>query len=74
MRKGNNLFFQKKTKQLDLTDRTPQIRVSICTGEETGGYFDHKSGRFVEVMKLAQPSDYEEFFRLCGTKEIERVY
>ena len=74
LRKGNNLFHFRKKKTLDLTDRIPQIRVSICTGETTGGYFDKKEGRFIEVMKLAEDSDYREFFEMCGTEDIERVY
>ena len=74
LRKGNNLFHFRKTKKLDLTDRIPQIRVSICTGEATGGYFDKQEGRFIEVLKLTNESDYREFFEMCGTEDIERVY
>ena len=71
----NNPFRRKKeTKKLDLTGRTPQIRCSICTGEQTGGYRDNKTGEFVEGMKLSSESDFEEFFRMCGTDAVERVY
>ncbi len=70
----NNPFRRKETKKLDLNGRTPLIRCSICTGEQTGGYRINDTGEFVEVMKLSSQSDFEEFFRMCGTDQIERIY
>lgn len=67
-------FRRSEKKTLDLEGRTPLIRCSICTGEETGGFRDEKTGQFIEVMKLSDASDYEEFFRMCGTDKIERIY
>ena len=67
-------FLRKEEKKLDLTGKTPLIRSSICTGETTGGYRIDATGEFIEVMKLSSDKDYEEFFRLCGTDDIERIY
>ena len=71
-----NPFHKKKKEEmkLDLTGRTPVIRVSICTGEETAGLRDNKTGAFLEVMRLVSDQDYEEFFRMCGTEDVERIY
>ncbi len=69
-----NPFRRKEEKKLDLTGRTPVIRCSICTGEETAGFRDNETGVFTEVMKLSSDRDYEEFFRMCGTEDVERIY
>ena len=70
----SKLFRRKNETKLDLTGKTPQIRCSICTGEQTGGYRDNATGVFVEVMRLSTDEDFEEFFRMCGTDQVERVY
>ena len=61
-------------KPLDLNGRIPKIRVSICTGEATGGFIEEASNRFIEVMRLASDEDYETFYAMCGTRDIERMY
>ncbi len=70
----NKLFGRRKTAVLDMNGRTPLIRCSICTGEQTGGYRDNATGEFIEVMRLSTEQDFEEFFRMCGTDQIERIY
>ena len=69
-----NPFRKKKERTLDLSDKTPLIRCSICTGEKTGGYRDHKTGEFREIMRLSTEEDYEEFYRLVGTDRVETIY
>ena len=70
----NNLFRKPQRKTLNLDGKTPVIRCSICTGEQTAGVRDNTTGRFEEVMGIRNASDLVEFYRLCGTDQIERIY
>ena len=50
----------------DKTGKIPVIRSSICTGEQTAGFWDTASGKFEEVMLLRSDADLQEFLRLYG--------
>ncbi|MBR4456319.1 MAG: hypothetical protein IKS32_08850 [Solobacterium sp.] len=71
-----NPFQRKKpaVRTLDLTGKTPVIRCSICTGEQTAGVRDNETGVFTEVMRIVTEQDYEEFCAMCRTDQIERIY
>lgn len=53
----------------------PAVRSSICTGEQTAGFVDIKSGHFTEVMLVHGPGDLELFKREYGIEEeIKKIY
>ena len=71
------MFFRKKKekKHYDPLAKKPVIRVSICTGEQTAGFKDLRSGRFEEVMLIRDMKDLEEFKERYGINdEIEKIY
>ena len=54
---------------------TPVILCSICTGEQTAGFRDNRTGKFTGVVRISSPADLEDFRRQYGVKgEIEKVY
>ncbi len=55
----------------DKTGKTPVIRSSICTGEQVAGFRDDSTGRFLEIMLLQSPGDYQDFLRLYDVDESE---
>lgn len=69
-------MFRKKRKVLeyDAENRKPVLRCSICTGEQTAGFKDLRTGKFTEVMLIRTPGDLEEFMRLYGLTEVEKEY
>lgn len=59
----------------DLTQYTPVIRASICTGEKTAGFQEKANGRFHDVMLIRNEHDMEEFRSKYGiTGEIKKIY
>lgn len=71
------MFLHKKTKQkiYDHETEIPCIRVSICTGEETAGFKNKKTGNFQEVMLIRDIGDLESFRKEYGIKEkIQKFY
>lgn len=71
-------FFRKKKTNIqgyDQEQKTPVIRCSICTGEQTAGFQRKADKKFEEVMLIRSEADLEEFKRLFGiTGEIEKIY
>lgn len=53
----------------DLTEKIPTIRASICTGEQTAGFRDARTGRFIDVMLIRDRRDLEEFMKKYGVRE-----
>ena len=59
----------------DLSEYTPVIRASICTGEKTAGFQEKANGRFHDVMLIRNDADMEEFRRKYGIDgEIKKIY
>lgn len=65
------MFGKKKAsaRAVDLAGKIPTIRISICTGEQTAGFRDEKSGRFTDVMLIRDRRDLERFMGEYGLQE-----
>lgn len=64
------MFFRHREHQsYDSENLRPVIRVSICTGEETAGFKDRKSGKFHEVQLIRSVSDLQGFMDRYGLQE-----
>ncbi len=71
------MLFCRKTirKKYDPEQRKPVIRASICTGEQSAGFMDLKTGKFIEIMLIRNPKDLKDFRDEYGiTGEIEKIY
>ena len=66
-------MFRKKVKKetYDPSVEKPVIKSSICTGEKVAGFKDINTGRFRDVMLIADERDLNEFCRLYGFSEEE---
>lgn len=66
-------MFRRKEKQgtYDRENKKPVIRSSICTGEQTAGFKDLRTGKFSEVMLIRDSRDLEEFQRIYGIADGE---
>lgn len=66
-------IFQKKPKvekkSYDRENLKPVIRASICTGEQTAGFKDIRSGKFKEVMLIRTNADMEEFLEIYDIRK-----
>ncbi len=61
------MFWRKKEKRdYDRENLTPMIRVSICTGEQTAGFRNKRTGKFSEIMLIRNNSDLAEFLEAYG--------
>ena len=48
---------------------------SICTGEQTAGFKNLQTGKFIGVMRISSPKDLESFRQQYGIQEeIPKVY
>ena len=52
----------------------PVLKSSICTGEQTAGFLDVKTGRFRDVMLIRSPADLEVFKNRYGVDELKKIY
>ena len=53
----------------------PVLLCSICTGEQTAGFQNLRTGKFTDVVKIASPEDLDAFRRQYGiTGEIPKIY
>ncbi len=72
------MFFKKKkqeTLSYDHENKVPQIKASICNGEQVAGFKDIHTGAFEEVMLIRDSGDLMDFKNKYGiTEEIEKVY
>lgn len=68
-------MFQKKSKaekkSYDRENLRPVIRASICTGEQTAGFKDIRTGKFTEVMLIGTDADLEEFLEIYDIRKEE---
>ena len=75
---GEHEMFRKKPRRgfYDRENSKPVIRVSICTGEQTAGFKDMRTGKFSEVMLIRDNRDLEEFRTTYGiaADEIAKEY
>ena len=73
-----DMFFKKKKQETlssDHENKIPQIKASICNGEQVAGFRDVHTGAFEEVMLIRDMVDLAEFKNKYGiTEEIEKVY
>ena len=67
------MLFRRKKSPLpfDATGKTPVIRTSICTGEQTAGFRDAASGKFFEIMLIRTDADLREFLETYGVAEAD---
>ena len=70
------MFFKKHTqKTYDPDIKKPQIKASICNGEQVAGFMNLQTGAFEEIMFIRDSSDLEDFRKQYGiTGEIEKKY
>ena len=53
----------------------PVLLCSICTGEQTAGFQNLRTGKFTDVVKITSPDDLEAFRRQYGiTGDIPKIY
>jgi len=62
------------SKKYDLTQYTPILRCSICTGEQTAGFRDNATGAFHEIMLIRNEQDLDEFKKTYGVNELKKEY
>ncbi len=55
----------------DRENLRPVIRESICTGEQTAGFKDVRTGKFSAVMLIRTDADLREFCRSYGIRSDE---
>ena len=60
----------------DPSAQAPAVRTSICTGEQTVGFVDRKTGKFHEYEAAADRRDIERFCRAVGIRpeDLRRIY
>lgn len=65
-----------KVTPVDLSCKRPVIRASICTGEQSAGFIDLKTGRFEEIMLIRSSDDLKAFCLRYGIRQenIEKIY
>ena len=62
------MFFQRKkpAPAFDTAGKTPVLRTSICTGEQTAGFRDEATGKFYDIMLIRSEGDLREFLEAYG--------
>lgn len=70
------MFFKKKQtiKDYDRQNLKPVIRCSICTGEQTAGFWNIHTGRFTEISLIRSEEDLVNFMNTYGIEDIEKIY
>lgn len=63
-----------KTPSYDKATEIPVLKSSICTGEQTAGFLDVKTGRFRDAMLIRSPADLEVFKNRYGVDELKKIY
>ena len=65
------MFFHRKkaVPAFDKTGKTPVLRTSICTGEQTAGFRDEATGKFYDIMLVRSNADLREFLETYGVSE-----
>lgn len=65
---------QKMRKEFDRDLLEPALRCSICTGEQTAGFRNKRTGEFKEVCLIRNEKELQEFLDMYGLSEIEKFY
>lgn len=65
---------QPKRKEFDRELLEPVLRCSICTGEQTAGFRNKRTGEFKEVCLIRDDKELQEFLDTYGLSEIEKIY
>lgn len=65
------MFFRRKrpAPAFDKTGKTPVLRTSICTGEQTAGFKDESTGKFYDIMLIRSDADLREFLKCYDVTE-----
>lgn len=63
-----------KAPAFDSQNQEPVIRCSICTGEQTAGFRDLRTGHFTEVMLIRNDADLEQFKQEYGIDTVKTIY
>lgn len=65
------MFFHRKraVPTFDKTGKTPVLRTSICTGEQTAGFKDKTTGKFYDIMLIRSDTDLQEFLETYDVSE-----
>lgn len=65
------MFFHRKkaVPTFDKTGKTPVLRTSICTGEQTAGFRDEATGKFYDIMLVRSNADLREFLETYDVSE-----
>ena len=60
----------------DPSQSIPVIKCSICTGEQTAGFKDIKTGKFTDVLVIHNEKDIEVFKCLynISADKIKKIY
>lgn len=63
-------MFGKKTKKEPYNRelQKPVLHTSICTGEQTAGFRDLRTGKFIDIMLIRDNSDLEAFMEKYDVK------
>ena len=61
-------------KDFDREHLKPVLRCSICTGEQTAGFQDRRTGKFQEIQLIRDQEDLQEFMDTYQIKEIGKIY
>ncbi len=69
-------MFRKKQAKIsyDPQFQRPVLKCSICTGEQSAGLKDIRTGKFEEVMLIQNEKDLERFQKLVGLTDIPKEY
>ena len=69
-------FFKKNhhLKTYDPNHQKPVLKTSICTGEQSAGFKDIRTGKFEEVMLIKSGKDLEAFQKMYGLSEVPKEY
>ena len=70
------LFNKKKAALPNFDPKTQEaaVRKSICTGEMSVGFVEKESGRFLEVMRVNDQKELDEFCKSIGAEKIKTIY
>ena len=67
---------KKEPKKLafDPEKQKPVLRCSICNGEQVAGFKEKSTGKFQEVMLIADKEDLDTFCKMYGVDEVKKEY
>lgn len=63
-----------RRKEYDHELLEPVLRCSICTGEQTAGFRNKRTGEFKEICLVRNEKELQAFLDTYGLSEIEKIY